>query len=62
VTESLRQTGHVVEVAANFGQAQEKIALYRYDCVLLDLMLPIAFSQVAGPVHLFRAFLIATRG
>ncbi|TVT36896.1 response regulator transcription factor [Hymenobacter setariae] len=40
VTESLRQTGYVVEVAASFGQAQEKIALYRYDCVLLDLTLP----------------------
>jgi len=40
VTESLRQTGYVVEVAANFEQAQEKIALYRYDCVLLDLTLP----------------------
>ena len=40
VTESLRQTGYVVEVATSFGQAQEKIALYRYDCVLLDLTLP----------------------
>jgi two-component system response regulator QseB len=35
VTEALRQTRYAVEVAANFGQAQEKIALYRYDCVLL---------------------------
>jgi len=40
VTESLRQAGYVVEVSANFAQAHEKITLYRYDCVLLDLTLP----------------------
>jgi two-component system response regulator QseB len=38
--EALRQSGYVVEVAANFAQAFEKIKLYRYDCVLLDLTLP----------------------
>lgn len=38
--ESLRPGGYVVEVAANFAQAYEKIKLYRYDCVLLDLTLP----------------------
>ena len=40
VTESLRQAGYVVEVAATFAQAHEKVRLYRYDCVLLDLTLP----------------------
>jgi DNA-binding response OmpR family regulator len=38
--EALRQGGYVVEVAADFAQAHEKIKLYRYDCVLLDLTLP----------------------
>jgi len=37
---SLRQAGYVVEEAATFAQAQEKIMLYQYDCVLLDLTLP----------------------
>ncbi|WP_201978331.1 response regulator transcription factor [Hymenobacter rubidus] len=37
---SLRQAGYVVEEAHDFAQAQEKIMLYQYDCVLLDLTLP----------------------
>ncbi|GAA4046876.1 response regulator transcription factor [Hymenobacter glaciei] len=37
---SLRQAGYVVEEAASFAQAREKIELYQYDCVLLDLTLP----------------------
>lgn len=37
---SLRQAGYVVEEAASCAQAHEKIALYQYDCVLLDLTLP----------------------
>ncbi|GAA4506966.1 response regulator transcription factor [Hymenobacter ginsengisoli] len=40
LVEALRQGGYVVEVAADFRQAQERIKLYRYDCVLLDLTLP----------------------
>lgn len=38
--EYLRQDGYVVEAAANYAQAHEKIKLYQYDCVLLDLTLP----------------------
>ena len=37
---TLRQSGYVVEEAATCAQAQEKIELYQYDCVLLDLTLP----------------------
>ncbi|GAB3584448.1 response regulator transcription factor [Hymenobacter daeguensis] len=37
---SLKQAGYLVETAADFAQAQEKIMLYQYDCVLLDLTLP----------------------
>ena len=37
---SLRQASYVVEEAASFSQAHEKIELYQYDCVLLDLTLP----------------------
>lgn len=38
--EALRQGGYVVEVAADYAQAYDKIKVYRYDCVLLDLTLP----------------------
>ena len=38
--DALRQSGYVVEVAPDYAQALEKIMLYRYDCVLLDLTLP----------------------
>jgi two-component system response regulator QseB len=38
--EALRQGGYVVEVAADYTQAYDKIKVYRYDCVLLDLTLP----------------------
>lgn len=31
---------YLCEFAATFQQAQDKIALYTYDCILLDLMLP----------------------
>lgn len=30
----------VVETAATFFDTQEKVELYDYDCVLLDIMLP----------------------
>ncbi|WP_310397329.1 response regulator transcription factor [Hymenobacter sp.] len=36
----LRQDGYVVETAADYARAHEKIKLYQYDCVLLDLTLP----------------------
>lgn len=31
---------YVCEVAENYNQATDKIAVYQYDCILLDLMLP----------------------
>lgn len=31
---------YVCEVAENYKQAVEKITIYQYDCILLDLMLP----------------------
>jgi DNA-binding response OmpR family regulator len=40
LVDSLRQGGYVVEVAADFAQAYEKIKLYQYDAVLVDLTLP----------------------
>ena len=36
----LRQTGYVCEVAGSHQQALEKVKLYEYDCVVLDLTLP----------------------
>lgn len=32
--------GNICEFASNFSSASEKIALYNYDCILLDLGLP----------------------
>ena len=37
---ALRSEGYVVECAATFFAADDKIAGYSYDCILLDIMLP----------------------
>ena len=37
---ALRNEGYVVESAATFFDADDKIAGYSYDCILLDIMLP----------------------
>lgn len=34
------EAGNVCETAENFNTAKEKINLYRYDCILLDITLP----------------------
>ncbi len=36
----LHEAGFVVETAKTCAEAREKVDLYEYDCVLLDLMLP----------------------
>ena len=36
----LRGQQYVCEVAATFAAAEEKLALFEYDCLVLDLMLP----------------------
>ncbi|GAB3840431.1 response regulator transcription factor [Hymenobacter jeollabukensis] len=36
----LRHDGYVCETAESYRQAHEKIKLYQYDCVLVDLTLP----------------------
>ncbi len=40
MSRSLRSEGYVVETAATFFDACDKIAGYSYDCILLDIMLP----------------------
>ena len=40
MTRALRAEGYVVETAATFFDAQDKIAGYNYDCIMLDIMLP----------------------
>ena len=40
MTEYLTRQGYLCEQAATYHEAMEKISLYTYDCVLLDLMLP----------------------
>lgn len=37
---SLTAEGYVVETAANRFEAEDKIAGYEYDCIMLDIMLP----------------------
>ena len=37
---SLTAEGYVVETAANCFEAEDKIAGYEYDCIMLDIMLP----------------------
>lgn len=36
----LEKEGFVLEQASNYQEALEKIELYEYDCILLDIMLP----------------------
>lgn len=40
MTGTLRKEGFVVENAEDFDSAVEKLDIYTYDCVLLDIMLP----------------------
>ncbi|OSZ79970.1 DNA-binding response regulator [Chitinophagaceae bacterium IBVUCB2] len=40
MVQSLQQEQYVVEFAADFYSAQEKIGIYEYDCILLDIGLP----------------------
>lgn len=37
---TLRSEQHVVETASTCAEAKDKLAIYSYDCVLLDIMLP----------------------
>ncbi|MGY4386470.1 DNA-binding response OmpR family regulator [Pedobacter sp. UYP24] len=40
ILQYLTAEGNICDVAATFDQASEKISLYEYDCILLDLGLP----------------------
>lgn len=40
MTRALRAEGYIVETAATLFSAQDKIAGYNYECILLDIMLP----------------------
>ena len=40
IAEYLRDDGYLVEHATNFADALEKIEVYQYDCILVDIMLP----------------------
>lgn len=37
---SLEKEHFLIETASNFDTASEKISIYEYDCILLDIMLP----------------------
>lgn len=38
--QSLRQERYVVEVAVDYTEAMNKLFVYEYDCILVDIMLP----------------------
>lgn len=40
ICRALRSEGYVIETASNFFEAEDKIAGYSYDCIMLDIMLP----------------------
>lgn len=40
LVDSLEKEKYVVESAGDYDAASEKIAIYEYDCILLDIMLP----------------------
>ena len=40
MSRALRGEGYVVETASNYMDAEDKIAGYSYDCIMLDIMLP----------------------
>ncbi len=40
ISASLRKDRYVVETAATCREAREKVGVYEYDCILLDIMLP----------------------
>ena len=40
IIEYLREDGYLVEYALSYTKAQEKIGVYQYDCILVDIMLP----------------------
>ena len=39
IADYLKGENYVCEFATTFSQAMEKISVYNYDCILLDLML-----------------------
>ena len=40
IKSSLEKENYVVETASDFNTALEKVFVYEYDCILLDIMLP----------------------
>ncbi|GEP51046.1 DNA-binding response regulator [Flavobacterium noncentrifugens] len=40
IKQYLEPEGNIVEVACDFVQAEQKIALYDYDCMLIDITIP----------------------
>ena len=40
ISEYLINEHYICEVASNFDEARDKLILYSYDCIILDLMLP----------------------
>ena len=40
IMHSLQQENYVVESAGDYDTAREKLGVYEYDCILLDIGLP----------------------
>nr|WP_306429621.1 response regulator [Sphingobacterium sp. E70] len=46
VKDSLVKEDYIVETASDFRSALDKVSVYDYDCILLDIMLPGSGLQV----------------
>jgi DNA-binding response OmpR family regulator len=40
IADYLKQENYICEIAKTFDQAREKLVLFTYDCIILDIMLP----------------------
>jgi DNA-binding response OmpR family regulator len=40
ITDSLSDENYIIETSSDFNSASEKLSLYSYDCILLDIMIP----------------------
>ena len=40
IVKYLKQEGYVVETAKDFYAADEKVGIYNYDCLIVDISLP----------------------